>query len=332
MPSIPLQRYGLMARSAGTSFTCNQENLDAFWKFIFERHSIWFKRFKLEQEAPWTKDPVLQEYKFTNVYRELDRGTIFLLDNIINNELSEIEQVFNIIFYRMWNRVETYKRVGHQRLAPSRVHPGKLIWPNKQDTWGTLEQVYKSGDSLWTDAHMVCAYEHFPGDNKFERFQYIFKRVLAHLPEIFQVVKTSKSLKDIHNRLCEVPGIGPFNAYEIAVDISYCKWNNHSEDEWVNPGPGCQRGLKFIFPGIKPNECTQMIHVLRQVQEEEFTRLRLPFKEIAYEGKDLTLRNIEHCLCEAFKWFKAVNNTGRPRNKFTLRAKVGTSTFNRLKG
>ena len=333
MPSVPLEKYGMMARAAGTTFTQSQQDIDAFWKFIFDRHMIWYKRFKLNQQPPWTEDPHMSTFKFTNVYRELDRGTIYLLDNILGNEeLTEVEQVFNIIFYRMFNRIETYEAAGAQQLVNSVKNPGSLVWVNRKSTWETLGTIYNNDKPLWTDAHMVCAYEHFPGDNKFERFQYIFKEVLKALPELFQTVKTAKSLGTIHKALIAIPGIGPFNAYEIEVDISYAKWNNLSEDEWVNPGPGCQRGLKNLFPGIKPNECTQMIHVLRQVQVEEFTRLKLPFAEIAYQGKELTLRNIEHCLCEYHKIWKVRNEKGRPRNKFTARAVTGSADFKRLRG
>lgn len=333
MPSVPLEKYGMMARSAGTTFTQSQENIDAFWKFIFDRHMIWYKRFILKHEAPWTDDPIMQTFKFTNVYRELDRGTIYLLDNILGNKgLSEVEQVFNIIFYRMFNRIETYEAAGSQLLSNSIKNPGTLVWANRRVTWELLGERYEKDMPLWTDAHMVCAYEHFPGDNKFERFQYIFKEVVKALPDLFQTIKTAKSLGTIHKALTAIPGIGPFNAYEIEVDISYASWNNLSEDEWVNPGPGCQRGLKALFPGIKPNECTQMIHVLRQVQVEEFTRMKLPFFEIAYQGKELTLRNIEHCLCEYFKIHKAREGTGRPRNKFTVKALPGSKDFKRLKG
>lgn len=331
MPSVPLEKYGMMARSAGTTFTSDQKHIDDFWQFIFDRHMIWYKRFMLKQEAPWTTDPCMLEYKFTNVYRELDRGTLYLLDNILDHG-TEMEQVFNIIFYRLFNRIETYERVGFQTLFDSKKTPGTVVWGNRKETWDALGAVYAEGKPLWTDAHMVCAYEHFPGDNKLERFHYIFKEVVKAMPELFKVIKTAKSLGTIHKALCAIPGIGPFNAYEMEVDISYAGWNNLSEDEWVNPGPGCQRGLKSLFPGIKPNECTQMIHVLRQVQVEEFTRMKLPFFEIAYQGKELTLRNIEHCLCEVFKLFKAREGTGRPRNKFTAKAMLGTPEFERLKG
>jgi len=310
----------------------NQKNLDLFWKFIFQRHMIWYKRFKLEQPAPWTDDPILKEYKFTNVYRELDRGTLFLIDNILGKG-TPMEDVFNIIIYRMFNRISTYQLVGYQNIYARSGTPDNPVWSWKHyecfDIWRCA---MVKGQPLYTDAHMVCAYEHFPGKDKLERFEYIFKGVFKGLPALMNIIKKAKSLEVIHKALTKFPGIGPFLAYEIAVDISYAKWNNLSEDEWVNPGPGCQRGLKFIFEGLPTGDCDGMIRVLRFIQKREFKRLNLPFDSIAYLGRDLTLRNIEHCLCECFKYFKALNETGRPRNKFTAKAKPGSKTFNRLKG
>lgn len=318
----------LMDRLTESKVEVNQKYLDMYWSFIFDRHIVWYKRFILQQKAPWTKDPILLNYKFTNVYRELDKGTVFLLHNIVNGPHSEMEEVFNIIVYRMFNRIDTYESTGFLEITgvPTEYHWDKQvsfnIWRNRQN----------AGLSLYTDAHMVCAYEHFPGADKLERFEYIFDGVFKGLPSLMNIIKKSKSLETIHKALMKFPGIGPFLAYEIAVDISYCEWNNHGEDEWANPGPGCQRGLKKIFPNLKTGDCTWMITVLRQAQKKEFKRLGLPFEDIAYKGRELTLRNIEHCLCEFSKMEKALTGTGRPRNRFKAKSLVGSAVFKELKG
>lgn len=305
--------------------TLNPETLDKFWKFIYERQSVWHKRFVLGMKAPWTKDPIMQEYKFTNVYRELDRGTIYLLDNICGHG-EPVDQVWNIIVYRMFNRISTYdEAITFKSFASwSKDKVFRRMFDNLR--------TYSETKPLYTDAHMVCAYEHFPGEDKLERFEYIFAGVIKGMDVLMRIIQKAKSLETVHRALTKFPGIGPFLAYEMAVDISYCDWNNLGEDEWTNPGPGCQRGLKAIFPGIKPNDCAWMIKVLRQAQEREFARLKLPFMGIAYQEKWLTLRNVEHCLCEFFKYHKAINATGRPRNKFTPIALPGTADFNRMKG
>lgn len=44
-------------------------------EFIIERQKIWEKKIK-NKPMPYTRDPILQKYKFCNIYRELDRQTI----------------------------------------------------------------------------------------------------------------------------------------------------------------------------------------------------------------------------------------------------------------
>ncbi len=308
------------------SIQLNQDELDNFWRFIHERHKIWYQRFVLGRPAPWTKDTILTEFKFTNVYRELDRGTAFLLDNICEKG-EPIDQVWNIIVYRMFNRISTYEHLKWHSFER---------WSNPKffrKYFDALRAFGEQGNPLYTDAHMVCAYEHFPGKDKLERFEYIFQGVISQMDTLMRIINKAKSLETVHKALTRFPGIGPFLGYEMAVDISYCSWNNLGEDEWVNPGPGCQRGLKAIFPGVKSDkDCQWLIKVLRQIQKKEWLRLKLPFDGIAYQGKELTLRNVEHCLCEYFKYWKAKNGKGRPRNRFSPQTKTGTDNFQRLKG
>ena len=45
--------------------------------FANERHMI-YRRREAGESPPWTADPILCNYRFTNVYRELDRVTIWI--------------------------------------------------------------------------------------------------------------------------------------------------------------------------------------------------------------------------------------------------------------
>lgn len=61
------------------------EVYDLYWYFAYERQNIFWK--KLDgKKAPWTDDPILQEYKFCNSYRVNDRVSQYLLKNVIYNE------------------------------------------------------------------------------------------------------------------------------------------------------------------------------------------------------------------------------------------------------
>jgi hypothetical protein len=64
----------------GKDLTHAEESL--FWYWISERHSIFLRR-QEGKPKPWTDDPILRDYKFTNPFRENDRGTVWLRENFL---------------------------------------------------------------------------------------------------------------------------------------------------------------------------------------------------------------------------------------------------------
>ena len=56
------------------------EQIDGFFKYINERHQIYCRR-QAGIQAPWTEDPIIKEFSFCNVFRELDSVTIWLRKN-----------------------------------------------------------------------------------------------------------------------------------------------------------------------------------------------------------------------------------------------------------
>ena len=57
------------------NLSVSEENLQAFFETMYERQMIWKRRFIDKIQAPWTDDPIFQENKFPNLYRELDRSS-----------------------------------------------------------------------------------------------------------------------------------------------------------------------------------------------------------------------------------------------------------------
>src|ERR1700746_453813 len=88
----------------------NIENLKLLFYLIFERQEIWYKRVYRKQPAPWTNDPILANFKFTNAYRELDRASQYLVENVFNqNDISVADLVWRIIIFRFFNQPDTFK-------------------------------------------------------------------------------------------------------------------------------------------------------------------------------------------------------------------------------
>ncbi len=81
--------------------------------YLTERHNIYKKKEIEKLPKPWTNDPVLDKYRFTNVRRELDRESKWLIENISkNNNLSLKEKILWSILFRTYNKSETFRKLG----------------------------------------------------------------------------------------------------------------------------------------------------------------------------------------------------------------------------
>lgn len=79
--------------------------------WIFERYKI--KKRKENGESILTTDDVLLHYRFCNVFREDDRQSRYLIDNITNNKSMSFENRFyNTLLFRMYNKWETLQKIG----------------------------------------------------------------------------------------------------------------------------------------------------------------------------------------------------------------------------
>src|SRR5436309_9696790 len=53
-----------------------------YWRFAGERQAIFFRRLAGDP-FPWSTDPILCSYRFTNAYRAADRVSQYLIRNVI---------------------------------------------------------------------------------------------------------------------------------------------------------------------------------------------------------------------------------------------------------
>ncbi len=88
---------------------CTTAVFDTFWRFAFERQEIFFKRVA-RLPPPWTSDPVMLSYRFTNVYRASDRVSQYLIRRVIyEGDQSEEEVFFRTLLFKIFNRIETWE-------------------------------------------------------------------------------------------------------------------------------------------------------------------------------------------------------------------------------
>lgn len=89
----------------------NKSNLQLFYFFISDRHNIYKKKNILELPPPWSDNQILKEFKFTNVFRDLDPGTKYVIESIIPKVQDIQDLIFNAIIYRLYNKIATFEQV-----------------------------------------------------------------------------------------------------------------------------------------------------------------------------------------------------------------------------
>lgn len=298
-----------------------EKNMEVFWTFVAERQAIWHRRFIEKLPPPWTKDPILRDYKFTNVYRELDYGTIWYMKRVVpwskkslppsqRNKLNKkINLIWMTVMYRLINRVETFEEVGLIQF---------LHWDSGWRKWKErFEKRERRDECIFTNAHLTLP-THTPGQTKLEKyFEVLHDFHENKLYDVVEGIHQAESLEEVFNVLLKIDCVGRFIGYEICCDLILCGAIPFTENDWVNPGPGCKHGINLIWPRArKTSEYQGAIRWLTDNQKEHFRKYALDFKEYKHP---MTLRGIEHSLCEYQKYYKMTHKAGKQRMHFKPR-------------
>jgi len=294
----------------------NKNKLDLFWNFVHERQSIWHRRVVENQSEPWTSDPVLQNNRFTNVYRKLDPGTQYAIQNILEVDATKADKIFNIMIYRLIGRLDTHKHIGFQSLSDFSSEEFENSLKQRRDV---------EGQTVFTGAYMVAGYSQMGSSDKVENIAMLFDEISSD-KSFFDELLSAKSAKQAYNKIRSQQGFGNFLSYQVLVDLLY-PVNYYSgqsvlpfsADDWSSPGPGAQKGIKRLTHDPSQVHDLAIMRWLRENQRTEFNRLNLDFPYLHNESRDLTelsLADIQNCLCEFYKYDKIRNKEGRARRRF----------------
>ena len=268
-------------------------SVDGFYNYINERHSIYIRR-SIGEAFPWTDDEILQTYSFCNVYRELDKVTVWIRENWKEPYADHPNLPFAMAVARQINWPDTLQEIGFpEHWNPERV---KAIMQGRLDR---KEKVY-------TGAYMLTG---TLGGTKVEQ---TIDKILTPLYENPPPMHYH-SLQDTWAEYLPYAGFSGFMAYEVVTDLRHSKYLENAEDimTWANAGPGAKRGLNRIHgrpleQTIKPNQLNAEMAELLDLASE-YGAVYLP---------TLEMREIEHCLCEYDKYERVRLGEGRPRAKF----------------
>ena len=271
-----------------------QEIYDLYWYFAWERQNIFWKKLNGE-EAPWTDDYILQQYKFCNSYRVNDRVSQYLLKNVIYNEniYEDEDMLFRIILFKLFNKEATWE------LLVNEFGDITLKGFNFERYSKVLSEATLKGVKIYNDAYISCANKAFGYDRKHDNHLALLNKMFNE-DKIASKIKACKTMKEAFDIIKSYPLIGNFMAYQLVTDINYSEVVDWREDEFTVAGPGSLRGIKkcFIDTGDMSNE--DIIRYMYERQDEEFKRLNLDFKKIG--DRPLQLIDCQNIFCELDKY------------------------------
>lgn len=292
-----------------TSIEVHEEHHRLFFWLMHERMAIWKRRFIDKKDRPWTDNEILRDYKFTNVYRELDRNSQWQIKNILlDDTLSLKNLIWKMMVFRFFNNPETFefnpkkKQVAIQGdLFGSPVKSGlkqaekfsDLIsatkWRNGIPDYDEYDEdefakfiagVRSSGMNPYTTAYLINS-QATPGQPR----DYCYTRVVIptlhkRIPEIIKLVLKAKNPEEIIDYLIKMPAVANFIAHEFYQDFTYIprytdrKFMRFTQDDYTNVGPGASIGIRLIYPSLDSvAKQKQAIYWLRDEAERELTKV-----------------------------------------------------------
>ncbi|SEL65499.1 nucleotide kinase domain-containing protein [Nitrosovibrio tenuis] len=290
---------------------------DTYWKFAYERQNVFYNRLK-NGHPPFTNDAIIQEFKFTNVYRACDRVSQYLIKNVIyqkSGQNTSNDTLFRVILFKLFNKIETW-RLLENRFGDLNVDNFEL-----NSFKNFLDSEMNRGRVLYSNAYMMASgCKEFDVTRKHHAHLILLKKMLDD--NLADKIASCRNMAEAYFLLLDYPLIGKFLAYQYITDLNYSGLTNFKETEFTIPGPGARDGIKKCFSKLGGLSETDIIKLMTDRQELEFERLGLNFQRIG--NRPLQYIDIQNIFCEVDKYCRVAHPTlsgfsGRTRIKQRFR-------------
>lgn len=282
---------------------------DTYWRFAYERQRIFYARVRGEP-SPWTADEVLAAHRFTNVYRASDRVSQFLIRNVAYAPAgAPSDRVFRTLLFKLFNRIETWKHLVETL--------GEVSWEayDRARFQRALDSLMNRGERVYSAAYIMPS----PALGAVRKHANHLKLLEVMMSDALAArVQEARSLEGVYRVLLSYPSLGPFLAFQLAIDLNYGPLLDFSEMDFVVAGPGARSGLRKCFADIAGLTDEEVIAVVAEIADEEFARQGLPFAGLW--GRRLHLIDCQNLFCEVDKYARvahpdATGTGGRTRIK-----------------
>lgn len=275
-----------------------EEIFKYYFYFIQERMNIFWKK-QNGDRFPWTDDSILRKFRFTNVYRAIDRVSQYLIKQVIysNLQLTEEDILLRILIFKIFNKIETWEyikdRIG--QLTLKNYNPKLLseILSERRLNFPIFNNAY-----MMPGTHSLYEHKEF----KHEKWLQMVQDEFISGKILFKIVN-SKSLEDVYNMLKECSFIGEFLAYQYAIDFNYSPVFTFSENSYVKAGIGAIRGLKKCFKDISKKDYENAIYFT--LENFEKFQVKFGYNNVKLlDNRQPTLIDLQNCFCETDKYLR----------------------------
>lgn len=287
-----------------------------FFKYARSRHQIYLLRQRGLRRDKLTSDPIFKKYRFTNVFRELDKTTAWFREHVRDPMSLDTDVMLATTVFRMLNRIEVGEAIFCQNDFSRNnafaifCHSGDVRPMRK-----VIKDFCGNGPYV-TGAYIITSP---PGYSKLDGVLSIlqgFWKNSGWKDAAKQMVKDRSTLETAWLWYkCQLY-FGKFHSYEIVTDLRWTCLLDHASDTmtWCSVGPGARRGLNRVHGRDKTDHgknTYEMLVEMRRLLESSNSNDLWPTEWPKWE-----MRDVEHTLCEFDKYERVRLGEGRPRGVF----------------
>ena len=263
-----------------------------------ERLAVYYRRLG-GGPGPWTDDPIIRTYRFTNTYRAADRVSQYLIREVQYHPCRSQEPrevFFRTILFKLFNKIETWESL-------EAAH-GPLSWATADlDALDrTLSTLIGRGRTVYSAAYIMPA-PAFGAERKHTNHLRLLARMMEErLPDR---LRQAPSLQEVYERLLSYPGLGRFLAFQYAIDLNYSPLLEFPEDTFVVAGPGALDGIAKCFVSTGGMSSEEIIYWVTERQGEELAARGLSFEGL--HGRSLQPIDVQNLFCEISKYARVAH-------------------------
>lgn len=313
----------------------HNELLKYYFYWMVERQKIFWRRLEGD-DPPFSKDDIFNRYKFTNVYRILDRSSQKLVRIFYGgNQYLSDDILFRMLVFKhfnspvTWDMLEktfgeiTLNNCSFEDISQAVIDYDrhyKIFRPYNNAYMLTTAFFIKGGEYEWLR-------KKYPSWKKHQYYFYIYEKEIFETDFLSKLLIYRDNPEKIYNLWLSVTGFATFMAYQYTVDTNYSPLASFDENEFVACGIGTKRGIDRTFDFEGKPKYEAVVHWLHENFEQLMWDYGYYKEWDPLPGHQPTKTDLLNCFCEVDKYLRVKgvqsNVSGkRMKNPFRMNPKT----------